>query len=185
MYISELITLKENIDGKPKNSLTIGTAVNILKTEKNWAYISTNNSNYEGWVEQKYLTEIKLKDKDIFQTIKILTDIQINKDKDKNNKPKFIKKMVDTDFNIKELYQLGDVQFKSIHKQFYKNNPKEDIRAIYISLHGMYHVDDYIDLAKQTNINAFVLDIKNDHGRILFESPTARKVLGDSTFVLG
>ncbi|MCS5422675.1 MULTISPECIES: putative glycoside hydrolase [Psychrilyobacter] len=180
MYISELTTLRESIDGKPKNSLIIGTSINILKVEKNWVYISTEKPDYKGWVEKKYLTEIKLKDKDIFQTIKVLTDIPVDKEGAENNNKNFIKKMVDTDFNIRELYQLGDVQFKSINKQFYKNNPKNDIRAVYISLNGMYHVDDYIDLAKQTNINAFVLDIKNDHGRILFESPTARKVLGDS-----
>lgn len=187
MYISELTTLRESISGKPKNSLIIGTTIKILKTEKNWVYVTTNKLGYKGWVENKYLTEIKLKDKDIFQTIKILTDIPIDKKRYKeenlgqnNNNQKFIKKMIDTDFNIKDLYQLGDVQFKSIYKHPYKNNPKGDIKAIYISLNGMYHVDDYIDLAKQTNINAFVLDVKNDHGRILFESPTARKVLGNS-----
>jgi len=164
MYISELITLRESIDGKPKNSLIIGTLVNILKIEKNWVYISTNDSNYTGWIEQKYLTKIKLEDKDIFQTIKVLTDVPINKDENEgqnNLDQKFTKKMVDINFNIRELYQLGDVH-------------------IYISLNGMYHVDDYIDLAKKTNINAFVLDIKNDYGRTLFESPIARKVLGDS-----
>ncbi|MEI6856747.1 putative glycoside hydrolase [Psychrilyobacter sp.] len=187
MYISELTTLRESIDGKPKNSLIIGTLVNILKVDKNWVYVSTNDSNYKGWAEQKYLTEVKLEDQDIFQTIKVLTDIPVDndgnevKDLDQNNSnQKFIKKIVNTNFDIKELYQLGDVQFKSINKQLYKNNPKKDIKAIYISLNGMYHVDDYIDMAKKTNINAFVLDIKNDRGRILFESPTARKNLGDS-----
>ena len=137
MYISELITLRESIDGKPKNSLIIGTLVNILKIEKNWVYISTNDSNYTGWIEQKYLTKIKLEDKDIFQTIKVLTDVPINKDENEgqnNLDQKFTKKMVDINFNIRELYQLGDVQFKSIHKQPYKNNPKGDIKAIYIYL---------------------------------------------------
>jgi len=187
MYISELTTLREKIHGKPKNSLVIGTLVNILKSEKNWVYISTEKPNYEGWVEKKHLTETKLKDKNIFETIKVLTDIPVDKDgnevkdtDENNSEQKFIKKMVDTNFDIKELYQLGDVQFKSINKKLYKNNPKGDIKAIYISLNGMYHVDDYIELAKKTNINAFVLDVKNDHGRILFESPIARKVLGDS-----
>jgi hypothetical protein len=183
MYISELTTLRGSIDGKPRNSLIIGTSVNILESEKNWVCISTNKSDYKGWIEKKYLTEIKLEDKEIFQTIKVLTDIPVGKNGDADNKEidqKFIKKMVDTDFNVKELYQLGDVQFKSIHKQPYKNNPKEDIKAVYISLNGMYHVDDYINLAKKTDINAFVLDVKNDHGRILFESPIAREVLGDS-----
>ena len=187
MYISELTTLRESIDGKPKNSLIIGTSVNILKVEKNWIYIFTDKPEHKGWVEKKYLTEARLEDQDIFQTMKVLTNIPVDKDGNEekdldpnNSDQRFIKKMVDTDFNIKELHQLGDVQFKSIHKQLYKNNPKEDIKAIYISLNGMYHVDDYIDLAKKTNVNAFVLDIKNDHGRILFESPIARKALGDS-----
>ncbi len=183
MYLSELITLRSSIHGKPKNSLTIGTLVNVLKIKENWVYISTNNSDYKGWIEKKYLTEIKLEDKEIFETIKVLTSVPVSTQGGENNEKveqKFIKKMIDTDFNIKELYQLGDVQFKSIHKQIYKNNPKEDIKAIYISLNGMYHVDDYIKLAKKTNINAFVLDVKNDHGRVLFDSPIARKTLGDS-----
>lgn len=187
MYILELTSLRESINGKPKNSLTIGTSVNVLKEKKNWLYISTNQFEYKGWIQKKYLTESKLEDKDIFQSLEVLTDIPVDKDGKEikvidqtNSDQKFIKKNIDIDFNIKDLYQLGDVQFKSINKKLYKSNPKKDIKAIYISLNGMYHVDDYIKLAKETNINSFVLDIKNDRGRTLFDSSIAREFLGDS-----
>ncbi len=187
MYISELITLRKNIDGKPKNSLIIGTPIKILKFEKEWLYISTTKSNYKGWIEKKYITKFKLEDNNIFETIPVLTDIQTDKnehekevlDQTIDKKQKFKKKLINKNFDIKKLYKLGNVQFKPIHKKIYETNPKSDIKAIYISLNGMYHIDDYIKLAKQTNINAFVLDIKNDNGRTLFDSPIAIKTLGN------
>jgi hypothetical protein len=100
-------------------------------------------------------------------------------EEDKEAKVIYEEKLVDTPISIKNLYNLGNVQFAPIEKKQYSSNPKGNIRAIYISLHGMYHLDDYIELSKKTEINTFVLDIKDDHGRTLFESETAKNNLGD------
>jgi len=186
MYIKELTSARESIDGKPSFPLIIGTEVKILEDEDQWIKIS--NSDNTGWVERSVLINEKLEDKEIFHTKKVLKDVvkEIKtKDKDGNEvvTKKTLKEYVDEKTSIKELYDLGDVQFSPITKNSYPNNPKIDAKAIYISLYGLRHLtsntNNYIELAKKSNINAFVIDIKDDHGWTLFPSNVAKNALGE------
>jgi len=185
LYTKELVTLRESLEGIPSKTLLMGTLVNILEKKDDWYKISYDSNT--GWIEEKFLIKEQLKDQDIFETKKVLTDVSIevkSKDKDGNEvtTTKTIKQYVDTNISIRSLHKLGNVQFAPINKKSYESNPKISAKAIYISLYGLKHLDtnvnNYIDLAKKSNINAFVIDIKDDMGWTLFPSKTSEKMLG-------
>ncbi len=59
----------------------------------------------------------------------------------------------------------------------YENNPYVEAKGIYVSGHIAAHkkLDDLIALANRSAINAFVIDVKDDNGNMLFYSETAAK----------
>ncbi|MEG0026245.1 MAG: putative glycoside hydrolase [Bacilli bacterium] len=48
------------------------------------------------------------------------------------------------------------------HPHFKKNIMPKEVRSLYINIASLNNIDNYIALAKQSNINAFVIDIKDD-----------------------
>ena len=50
-------------------------------------------------------------------------------------------------------------------------------RGIYNPSHKIYNYEEYIELAKETGINTFVIDLKNDHGYFMFS--THNKMLNE------
>lgn len=58
--------------------------------------------------------------------------------------------------------------------KFEKNIMPDEIRAYYITSTALKNIDSYIALAKESNINAFVIDIK-DSGRPGYKSPIMKK----------
>jgi hypothetical protein len=185
MFISELTSMRETIDGMPSLPMIIGTKVEVLEDQDPWIKVEINS--HQGWIERRFLSENQVQDKDIFVTQKVLKDVLVDvktTDKDGNEviTQKTEKHYVPVEISIKKKYQLGDVQFAPITKKSYPNNPKIDAKAIYISLYGLKHLttnpDNYIELAKKSNINAFVIDIKDDLGWTLFPSKVAKDMLG-------
>lgn len=185
MFISELTSMRESIDGMPTLPLTIGTEVNVVEDQDPW--IKIESREHQGWVERRFLSQNKIEDQDIFITKKVLKDVTVDvksKDDDGNEivTQKIEKQYVDVEESIKDRYKLGDVQFAPIVKKSYPNNPKIDAKAIYISLYGLKHLEtntnNYIDLAKKSNINAFVIDVKDDLGWTLFPAKISQEMLG-------
>lgn len=89
----------------------------------------------------------------------------------------------DTDLR-KNLYDFIDYKFKgvdynSIKKINYKSNPRIKAKAIFSTAHSISsnHIEHLIDIAKSTNINAFVIDVKDDSDHMLFNTKTYEKYL--------
>ncbi|MHC1748982.1 MAG: putative glycoside hydrolase [Cellulosilyticaceae bacterium] len=48
--------------------------------------------------------------------------------------------------------------------------PPTTVKGIYLSGSEANHIDEYIDLAEQTEINSFIIDVKNDAGYLTFHT---------------
>ncbi len=59
----------------------------------------------------------------------------------------------------------------------YPNNPRVKARGIYLTIYSASgnRVDSLIEVAKRTQINTFVIDVKEDKGLVLFPNKTAEK----------
>ncbi len=59
--------------------------------------------------------------------------------------------------------KAGELDFYPREKpKFEKNQMPEKVRALYLNVSAIRNVDKYIELAKNTKVNAFVVDIKDD-----------------------
>lgn len=70
-----------------------------------------------------------------------------------------------------------DLDFSPHEKIEYPGNPRVEVKGIYVTLHSAAgkRLDQLIELAKRTNINTFVIDVKNDNGNMLFKTKAAEK----------
>ena len=59
----------------------------------------------------------------------------------------------------------------------YPDNPRVEVRGIYLTLYSASNsrIDQLIEMAKRTKINAFVIDVKDDNGHMLFPTKAAEK----------
>ena len=76
---------------------------------------------------------------------------------------------------------LKNIDFTPVPKKEYPNNPKVDVKGIYLTVNtaaSSKRMDELIDLAKRTGINAFVIDVKEDFGKMLFRTDAELKYLG-------
>lgn len=68
-----------------------------------------------------------------------------------------------------------------------QNNVSEPIRGIYISgpIAGTSLMEDFIRMADETELNAFVIDIKNDSGEVTFhmDTPTVQEIDSDINYI--
>ncbi len=73
-----------------------------------------------------------------------------------------------------------DVTYKEIPKHIYENNPPVKVKGIYVKLpilENEKEVDKLIKLANETEINAFVIDVKDDNGYMLFKTKVGEKYM--------
>lgn len=66
---------------------------------------------------------------------------------------------------------LKDVEIINKEKKEYEGNPKVKVRGLYVSaktLAWTKRLDEILALAKENNINAFVIDVKGDYGEVTF-----------------
>lgn len=73
---------------------------------------------------------------------------------------------------------LRELDFSPQDKVFeYPNNPRVEVRGIYLTLYSASNnrINELIDMAKRTNINTFVIDVKDDKGNMLFKTKAAEK----------
>ncbi|STO31707.1 Uncharacterized protein conserved in bacteria [Fusobacterium necrogenes] len=76
---------------------------------------------------------------------------------------------------------LKNIDFTPIPKKEYANNPRVDVKGIYLTVNtaaSMKRMDELIALAKRTGINAFVIDVKEDFGKMLFKTEAELKYIG-------
>lgn len=74
--------------------------------------------------------------------------------------------------------KISDVSFSSVKKENYPSNPKKVVKGIYVSNYSVAtpsSLSRLINLANKTEINAFVIDVKNDDGTLLFKMPALEK----------
>ena len=70
--------------------------------------------------------------------------------------------------------KISDVSFSSTKKENYPSNPKKIVKGIYVSHYSVAtpsSLNRLIDLANKSEINTFVIDVKNDDGTLLFKMP--------------
>ncbi|SMF12517.1 putative glycoside hydrolase [Pseudobacteriovorax antillogorgiicola] len=56
----------------------------------------------------------------------------------------------------------------------FAQNPRRNVKGIYLTMYSSYghRFDKYLKLARDTEINSFVVDVKDERGKILFKSKT-------------
>lgn len=59
----------------------------------------------------------------------------------------------------------------------YPSNPRVEVKGIYLTVHSASgkRLNQLIEMAKRTNINTFVIDVKDDYGNMLFKTEAAEK----------
>lgn len=173
-YVKNMQTpiYNSNKDGKIIDKLARTTRVEILETVK----IDTSH-------------EKKIKKKDGTIEIKIIPSTaswsKIKYEKNLKTHTAWIKSdMIEKDRTKVLDKNLRKSDFTKIEKLSYKNNPRRnDIRGIYISEASVGYkkrMDNLINLTKTSDINAFVIDVKDDFGNILFKTEAEKKYLGSN-----
>ncbi|MFZ5969390.1 MAG: putative glycoside hydrolase [Bacillota bacterium] len=78
---------------------------------------------------------------------------------------------------------LRKLDFSPQNKTYeYPNNPRVEVKGIYLTLYSASNnrLDQLIEMAKRTEINAFVIDVKDDNGHMLFPTKAAEKYSPDA-----
>ncbi len=73
---------------------------------------------------------------------------------------------------------LRNLDFEPQNKTYeYPNNPRVEVKGIYVTIYSASNsrLDELIELSKRTSINAFVIDVKDDNGHMLFKTEAAEK----------
>jgi len=63
---------------------------------------------------------------------------------------------------------IGDFEQNSLSFDIHKDSP--NIKGLYVPAHKTYNIDELIQLANATEINSFVIDVKDDMGYLTFSS---------------
>ncbi|SJZ42955.1 hypothetical protein SAMN02745174_00475 [Cetobacterium ceti] len=144
---SHRVRVYDNLkDKKVIDTLSKGTRVSILKREKIEKYT---------WIKVKYIND--LKDKEGWIRSDMVSD---------SLKDTLPKSWSGLDFN----YNKGLKE--------YANNPRVDVKGIYLNIYTMgseRKLNKLIKLANTSEINAFVIDVKDDNGTLLWKMPGMEK----------
>ncbi|MCT4595740.1 MAG: SH3 domain-containing protein [Anaeromicrobium sp.] len=79
--------------------------------------------------------------------------------------------------------KLRNLDFSPQKKvESYPSNPKQEVRGVYVTLYSASNkkLDELIEMSKRTKINAFVIDVKDDNGSMLFKTQAAEKYAPDA-----
>lgn len=72
----------------------------------------------------------------------------------------------------------SDVDYSAFTKHdAFEENPKIDVKGVYVTGHSARgdRLEDLLTLVEETDINTFVIDVKDDNGHLLFYSNTANR----------
>src|SRR2546426_522953 len=72
---------------------------------------------------------------------------------------------------------FANLSYRPIEKPEHPGNPRREVKGLYVTLYSATsrRLDDLIEIADQTDINAFVIDVKDDRGDLLFRTQAAVK----------
>ncbi|OON94323.1 MAG: hypothetical protein ATN31_03840 [Candidatus Epulonipiscioides saccharophilum] len=70
--------------------------------------------------------------------------------------------------NYFPLSSIGDFEQNSLAFDIHKESP--NIKGLYVPAHKTYNIDNLINIANQTEINSFIIDVKDDMGYLTFSS---------------
>ncbi len=75
-----------------------------------------------------------------------------------------------------------DVDYSAYEKPVdFENNPPVAVKGIYVSGHSAAgNLDYYINLIKASELNALIIDVKDDNGNLLFPSEAAGSLFGEN-----
>jgi len=87
------------------------------------------------------------------------------------------------EYTVKKREELLDEEYRNLDYSpqnkvdEYPDNPRVKVKGIYLTIHsaGGSRLDSLIEMAKRTDINAFVIDVKDDSGHMLFPTKAAEK----------
>lgn len=175
--------IKYNVTDSSGNSAE--EIIKKVKVEKtNLVYINSKTANIRnkaGKNEKKIIMLSKGAELDIIgEIIDEENSVWLNVEySDKSEKKSgWIKKEFTTDKKenlILEKYK--NLDYSPIKKTQYPNNPKVKVKGIYLTTYsaGGKKLDELIELTKRTEINAFVIDVKDDDGHLLFPMKAGEK----------
>ncbi|SKA81372.1 hypothetical protein SAMN05443428_10451 [Caloramator quimbayensis] len=86
-------------------------------------------------------------------------------------------------YTVKERKDLLSAELKNLDfspqekASEYPSNPRVKVKGIYVTLYSASNsrIDELIEMTKRTGINAFVIDVKDDNGTMLFPTKAAEK----------
>ncbi|WP_288876372.1 putative glycoside hydrolase [uncultured Fusobacterium sp.] len=168
---------KSNIFDNPNNGKVMDTLIKATRVEV----------EEEKDVENQKQTKVKKAD----GTFEIKVTGQINKwakikyQKNLKNKEGWIKaENLNKEFNSVISADLKNIDFSSVEKPNFTENPKKtNVRGIYLTVYSAASdkkMDELIALTKRTPINAFVIDVKDDSGHLLFKTDAEKTYLGEN-----
>lgn len=90
----------------------------------------------------------------------------------------WVNKDFTTDKKESLIYNLyKNLDYSPYEKTNYPNNPRIKVKGIYLTIYstGGKKLDSLIEMTKRTEINTFVIDVKDDDGYLLFPMNAAKK----------
>ncbi len=168
---------KSNIFDNPNNGKVMDTLIKATRVEV----------EEQKDVENQKQTKVKKAD----GTFEIKVTGQINKwakikyQKNLKNKEGWIKaENLNKEFNSVISADLKNIDFSPVEKPNFTENPKKtNVRGIYLTVYSAASdkkMDELIALTKRTPINAFVIDVKDDSGHLLFKTDAEKTYLGEN-----
>lgn len=154
------------ITPKAEDNIKIGTRVEILEEKKVEKVKEKTVKKPDGKTEVQKTTTVENWEK-------------ISYHKNKEKRTGWIKNNQLTD-SLKATLpkEWKNLDFSPIEKKNYPENKRREIRGIYVTSSSAAltkRVDDLIALSKRTKINAFVIDVKEDDGTLLFKMEAGEK----------
>ena len=151
-YVTEKIKIYSD-ENKKENIGTLikGTRVNVYNTKE---IVKKSKDKKGNEIEKKTL-------------MKRITYKDVNKTK---------VAWIESGYLVPTLNEAVAERFKNLDftekvKKEYKDNKRIKVRGLYVSAHSVAlkgRLDELIELAKENNINAFIIDVKGDYGELTF-----------------
>lgn len=158
---------------------------NEAEKDENIAYISASKLNVrsEGSKSGKVIgtvikgSPVKILDKQVDEAGEV-SWLKIEFDYADNNNEGWISAKYTVEDRMDLLGEgYRELDLTAQEKIEYPNNPRVEVKGVYLTLHSAAgkKLDQLIEMAKRTNINTFVIDVKDDNGNMLFKTEAAEK----------
>ncbi|MGL5355132.1 MAG: putative glycoside hydrolase [Cetobacterium sp.] len=177
-----LIEQKEEfVPLKPNEKIIETNEENLkyIKTQNIFVFVDETQNKRQDILRKGTKIEI-LEEKNIIQNDKEKSMLKIAYRKDLKNKEGWINK-VEFAENLNETLPSNwkNIDFKTEYSiNNFENNPRVDVKGVYLNIYTIgssKKMERLINLTKTTEINAFVIDIKDDNGVLSFEMESPKK----------